>query len=725
MRRWTLIAGLAVATIHLSGFAQTPAPAAPPLKDATTFQSGATFRPEIDTSADIAMVYGAGPSFAERAKTWRDQGYTIGMMTGISWGGYDDYFGSGDSWRKNEIQTVKSGKLLMHGDSTSVGYNVPSAAYIEYIKKYIDPAIDDGVVSINMEEPEFWADAGWSLSFQKEWMDFYGEAWQPPDSSVDAQYRASKLKYELYFRALKEVFAHVKRRAKELGRSIDCVVPTHSLLNYAQWRIVSPESHLVDIPEYDGYIAQVWTGTSRTPNSYKGKVKERTFEIAYMEYGQMLGMVRPTGRKVWFLHDPVEDNPNRTWADYKRNYECTLIASLMWPEVARYEIMPWPDRIFQGQYPKKDMDSKSGDREGIPADYATQLLACFNALADMNQPDIRREDATQGIGVIVSDTLMFQRANPDRGDPHFGQIYGLTMPLVKNGIPVEIVQLENVLQPECLKPYKVLLLTYEGQKPLKPMYHDALANWIRAGGVLVYVDDESDPYNNVREWWNDLGAIKTTPGAHLRVILNVPEAAAEKAQPAGNGWIRLLKTKPSALANSEDGADRLMAVVKEACDCAKLPLITRNYLKLQRGPYLIASVLEESVSDAPLNVTGNFVDILSANLPIVRTNDIKPGERILYYDLDTVKAKAKVVAAAGRVRDETLTETADGGTLTFSARGPLNTIGVARVLLPKAPKSVSCDPAAPELKHEWDESSRTVLLTFPNTASTIAMKVEY
>ena len=72
-------------------------------------------------------------------------------------------------------------------------------------------------------------------------------------------------------------------------------------------------------------------------------------------------MVRPTGRKVWFLADPVEDNPNRSWNDYKRNYECTLTASLFWPEVSRYEVMPWPDRIFQGKYPKKDLDSAGGD----------------------------------------------------------------------------------------------------------------------------------------------------------------------------------------------------------------------------------------------------------------------------------------------------------------------------------------------------------------------------
>ncbi|MBX7258295.1 MAG: hypothetical protein K1Y02_18170, partial [Candidatus Hydrogenedentes bacterium] len=429
-----------------------------PLRDYTCFQVYAPYSPEIDAASDVAIVYGVGDTFAERASVWRSKGYNVSMMTGIAWGEYGSYYGSGDAFKKDEVQTVKSGKLLMHGNSTDVGYNVPSDSYIEYIKRYVEPAVDAGASAVYLEEPEFWADAGWSESFKREWQLFYGEPWQEPDSSPDAQYRASKLKYELYFKALREVFAHVEKRAAEQGRTIECHVPTHSLINYAQWRIVSPESHLIDIPQLDGYIAQVWTGTARTPNVYRGVAKERTFETAFFEYGQMQAMVRPTGKKVWFLADPVEDNPNRSWNDYRLNYECTVIASLMWPETSRYEVMPWPDRIFKGSYPKVDLDSKTSDREGIPADYATQLLIVFNALNDMNQPDVAYDMGTRGIGIVVSDTMMFQRAAPHASDSGLGGFYGLAIPLLKVGVPAEVVQLENTIYPACLEPYRILLL---------------------------------------------------------------------------------------------------------------------------------------------------------------------------------------------------------------------------------------------------------------------------
>src|SRR5262249_8308676 len=152
--------------------------------------------------------------------------------------------------------------------------------------------------------------------------------------------------------ALSQVFKFAKQRAKEQGREIECCVATHSLINYAHWHIVSPESHTFNIPEADGVIAQVWTGTARTPTRYRGEMKERSFEAAYFEYGQAWAMCRASGKKVWFLHDPIEDNPNHTWADYKFNYEACVAASLLWSGVYRYEIAPWPDRVFNGKYPK-------------------------------------------------------------------------------------------------------------------------------------------------------------------------------------------------------------------------------------------------------------------------------------------------------------------------------------------------------------------------------------
>ena len=177
------------------------------------------------------------------------------------------------------------------------------------------------------------------------------KTWQPPHSSVDAQWRASKLKYYLYRRALQQVFDYVQDYNSRTGRQVRCYVPTHSLLNYAHWRIVSPESSLARLDGCDGYIAQVWTGTSRTPNLYRGQAA-RTHLRDRLSGIRRDDKPRPGhGPPVWFLNDPIEDNPDHDWTDYRVNWESTLVASLLQPEVWRFEVAPWPERIFGGRYP--------------------------------------------------------------------------------------------------------------------------------------------------------------------------------------------------------------------------------------------------------------------------------------------------------------------------------------------------------------------------------------
>ena len=94
---------------------------------------------------------------------------------------------------------------------------------------------------------------------QRAWHTAYGDGWTPPHSSIDAQYKSSKLKYALYRQVLKQVFDAVKADNAKNGRQTRCYVATHSLVNYSHWGIVSPESSLLAVGA-DGFIAQVWTG---------------------------------------------------------------------------------------------------------------------------------------------------------------------------------------------------------------------------------------------------------------------------------------------------------------------------------------------------------------------------------------------------------------------------------------------------------------------------------
>jgi cell division septation protein DedD len=626
-------------------------------------------------------------------------------------------------------------------------------------------ALDAGAEAIYLEEPEFWARAGWSDSFKKEWESYYHEPWRAPDSSPDAQYRASKLKYFLYQRALAQVFTAVREWGKEHGKQIPCYVATHSVINYAQWQIVSPESSLLDVGS-DGYIAQVWTGTSRAVNVYQGIRAERTFETAFLEYGALQNIARSSGKRIWYLNDPIEDNPNHSWTDYKRNWESTLVASLLQPEVSSYEILPWPDRIFGPNALRPATEPTEAnpqpEKSLIPAEYEAELQTVFHALGKMHDQQTQWQvSGTRGVGVLVSDTLMFERANPLPSDAALGNFYGLAMPLLMHGLPVEPVQIESTYRgsgaADFLKQYKVLLLTYEGQKPPSPKFHEAIAAWVKAGGALVIVDNDSDPYNHAHDWWNENGKMQTTPRDLLFRTLGI-EPSAEGLHHIGQGTVRFRKASPAALAADANGANKVLALTKQAVSEVKLPWRESSALVLRRGPFIIASGLDKpegtpepgevtkvassavqslppattahtnttarATSPAkPTLILGHFLDLFDPHLRFVTNLQVNAGDRCLLLDpIFFSKGGARILAASAKVLDER----SNSGSIRFSTSNiegrDEHDFTVVRLLLPRHAKSVTLD-GKPLATGKWENS--TLLLEFPARAATQNIVVEF
>lgn len=697
--------------ISFPAFAQNP--------EKTTFQTGDRWTPELDIRSDVAIVYGVNHSFPERVKGWRDRGYVIHLMTGAAWGGYQDYL-QGRFDGKNHMdegQVQRDGQMVMHDPGTP--YMVPSPSYVEYLKSLVKTAIDEGVEAIHFEEPEFWNRAGYSEAFKREWQAYYNEPWQAQHESPEATYRSAKLKYHLYFRALKEIFLYAKQYSESKGRPVRCYVPTHTLLNYSMWQIVSPESSLADLPGMDGYIGQVWTGTARTPVYYNGLTKERTFENAYLEYGSMAAMTKPTGRRVYFLTDPIEDNPNHTWEDYKVNYEATFTAQLMYPSVANYEVMPWPSRIFLGKYQVEG----SQERQGIPPDYAAEILILINALNDMEASDARIA-GTPGIGVLQSDTMMFQRFPTHEGyeDPNLSNFYGMALPLVKRGVPVSLVQMENLLQPDVLKDIRVLVMSYANMKPLKKEYHDVLAKWVQEGGRLIYGGRDQDPFQSIREWWNEEGKIQQSPAQHLffkalQADPNSPNAVVE----FGRGTASWIRQDPKEFVMQSGGEQALLQEIAKT----GVKLDEKNSFYLQRGAFDVAAAFDESVSAEPFVIQGPVVDLFDANLPVLDQKVVNPNQRAFLYNLTRKGKEApSVLAASSRAYDEVR----EANRYTLTLKGPKNTNGVARILLPAEPKTnqaVAPDGSEIDLQPQWDAKTKTLLVKYPNQPDGVNVVVEF
>jgi hypothetical protein len=652
------------------------APSAGKVRWRTSFQAAAPRVPEVDARPDAVMVYGLADT-ERRVREWRRLGYQTQLMTGIAWGSYQDYlYGRFDGKNhEDDAQQDRDGNRISHGGD--VYYMVPTKAYAEYLCGFIAKSFALPLDGICLEEPEFWMRGGWSPAFRQEWQAFYNEPWQPPDSSLDACYRAAALKKELYRRCLETVCGYVKREKPEW----ECIVATHSLINYANWGIASPESALATIPTCDTVIAQVWSDTILTPCTYDGRRSSRPLANAYLEFAQMVAMITPTGMSLAFLADPVADNARLDWQTCRRSYEDTVAAGLLCPEVNRFEVMPWPDRVFRSPRPADDQ-GEPDETVPMPAGYATELLSVINALRQM--PAGEAEATAAPLALAVADSMMYQRGTVDGKAEDFGNFFGLALPLFQRGLLPKLVQLEHVRSPDDLSNRKILLLSYNGMKPPSPAVHEYLTAWVHRGGVLVFSGDGKDTFRTVREWWNQPPLACDCPSEHLFACLGLGAHPAPGWQAVGQGHVFVGSEAPRAFA--EAGAHvRLADVVREAF--AKAGIADRyseqNRILLRRGPYVVGARLTESVAGEPPAVPGAYVSLFSDGLALVEDLRLEAGRCGLWVDVSQVPAPG-VVASASRVRQWAV----DGQQAGFTSVAPLGTRTVTWLRLPAAPRTV-------------------------------------
>lgn len=758
----------------------------------TGYQEASPWIGEIDLQCDFVMVYGTDETMPERIKKFREKGYIVHLMTGSAWGEYQDYlygkFDGREHWDESQMQ--RNGDYIQHGKD--VPYMVPTIAFSDYLTEKLKVAVDAGVEAIHLEEPEFWDYGGYSEAFKREYELYYHEPWQPPHTGLDVRYKSSKLKAYLYARTLGRISSALKEYSMvKYNKVLRFYVPTHSLVNYTQWKIMSPEGALIDIPSIDGYIAQVWTGTSRSGNAYAGVMKERTFETSFLEYGIMQELVKGTGRKMWFLHDPIEDWPEYTWEDYRYNYLKTAIASLLHPMVHNYEICPWPHRVFTGTFPR--VAGMAGgtiattDMSGakpIPESYSTLLSSMVQLFGDMDKEEFAFDGVNSGVGILMSDTGLFQRSFPDgivdanqgelnkthlvRGQGElndklenlsrrmqkgedcrdesrallskaqtdqnmlyefiatgaFPNFFGMALPLLKYGLPVRPVSLDNVRRfPGYLDDYSNLILSYEYMKPEAPDINNAFAAWVRDGGTLIYLGDSSDPYHNIKGWWNTGKANYKNPAQHLFAMLGLNIDAEDGIYEVSKGRVAVWNIAPAKLCLTTEIAEQYREFVKSTIAQNGSNWEYTSQLTLRRGNYIISAVMDESVSSDTKVLEGLFADMLENDYKIITKKEIKPDENAILFDFAKFSDEVAIVGCSARV----FTLDCDDKKVSLSVKAADKIHAYIRVRLPKSPaniKAVNEKGAAVNIESTWDEATKTLLLSYYSDNNAVVISGE-
>ena len=723
----------------------------------TGFQEIEPWSSEIDLQTDFVMVYGLNESLESRMQQYRERGYKVHLMLGCAWGNYKEYlcgrWDGKEHW--DECQTDRNGNPILHGVDTP--YMVPTRSFIQYLTEHLCTLIDKGITEIYLEEPEFWEAGGYSEAFKKEYLAYYGVDWEPPHTNINAKYRSSRLKAYLYGRLVRHLSRNIKEYGRKTGKEIHFYVATHSLVNYAQWKIMSPESRLLDVDEVDGFIAQVWTGTSGTGNVYEGHYKSRTFETAYLEYGIMQELVKGTDKEVWFLRDPVEDNPEHGWEEYEDKYKKTLTAALFWPDVDHYEVCPWPNRVFKGRYPRKvglaEGMIPTEDMEGaknIPDTYATFLASMIQTLGDMTKGE--NETEKDAVGVFLADSCMYQRTYPDHVEHHgqkinlsgmedwmnrlifqkeeerqlllsmekmeyaykeccaFPDWFGLTLPLLKYGLPIQPVYFDHMVRyDEYLRKYRYLILSYEFMKPESEEFHHKLVEWVKQGGTLFYIGKDFDPYNYLQEWWQKFFC--DTPAQHLFAEFGMDKEPANGCYRIGEGNVLVWNEVPALLSVNEAIADKYRNWIREGLKMGGYHWKMCNYLSVRRDPYIVIASMQESDMGSVYTKEGLFVDLYEDKYPVVERVLVEPGQEKLLFDLEKIKEDVRIIATAARIENMVC----ENGQLSIEAKAIDHIQVNMRIRLPGKPEDLCAHTESGknmELQSVWDEKSRTVLLSY-------------
>ena len=280
------------------------------------------------------------------------------------------------------------------------------------------------------------------------------------------------------------------------------------------------------------------------------------------------------------------------------------------------------------------------------------------------------------------------------------------------------MQIESAGAGGFLDRYKVLLLTYEGQKPPTPAFHDSLANWVRAGGALVVIDDDRDPFNSVREWWNTAPMKYATPRHHLFEKLGLAADAGGLSH-VGKGVVIYESLSPAALTHQKNGGTTVRDLARQAAEAIGVAWKETNALALRRGPYVIAAGLDESVPGAPPAILrGNFVPLFDAALPTVKDFTLDAGRRALLLDVTEPRSSGMVLAAACRITQPAITN----GTVHFRADGIERSQAIICIALEQKPRDVQVvGKSLPT--DQWNYSDGLLRIHFENSADGIDVEV--
>ncbi len=714
----------------------------------TTFQTNTGYADNYAINTDSVMVY---DKHYNGFSGWYAGGnYTVDMMIAVNRCDKVDIdkYGLRDS-----IQTNANGDYLEHGAGTSY-YMVPSEGLIDYIwETMLEPVIIAcHPQTIALEEPEMWHASGYSKAFKAEWEAYYHEPWQNPSASATNTLKANLLKTYLFERILTELSDH----AKKLDPTIQLYIASHSTVSYAAWGITSGLDHYIATGKLDGIIGQTWSDTHNTAFPYRGISFRDNFTNAFIEYSSYVDSVE--GINFYALADPMADGTSFTEEDLQYIYRQSITATLMQPEIHRFQVLPWVQRAYAN----------------VSSNYRTIQSQIFEVLNQVGGEEITVEAGTPGITFLVADSMSWMNEGNKWALNATNGMYGVVAPLVRDGIPAKMKSMEHIQSVEDLKGVTVLIVSYDSCLPMKEETNIAIAEWVKAGGTLLllsganqYFDaddnffwyEQGSPLNHLLQHMG-LTHITTktvTSGSSVSAteqtlkdafngqkisstyrsftitfdgtddaILSLGDDALGINESVGKGQLIAVGLPSAYYAANTNGPEMIRALVEYALDYTDYEYTSSDLMVIRRGDI----VATHAYKDAQV-LDGTYINLFSYDLSVLIDPTVKKDDSMVLFDISSVDLSVpRLGFSSGTVKEGSLTETAKQ--ITYTVTSAANTILANRILLPSGtyPSSIEITRAESGqkvtiLKYLYDAKTNTCLLTFDGSVEETTVTITF
>ena len=732
----------------------------------TTFQTSSEYADTQALPTEAVMAYCSNKEGMQKVvDSWKkvDDKYELHLMTIINRTNALHGYLSADPSRMDQAMKDKNGNYIVHSGTTH--YMMPNEEWTEYVWEMVELALDTAdLKTIVFEEPDIWKASGYSECFKREWQKYYGEPWIDQTSSPEAMYKSQQLKVHLLTSMMETLVTRIKERSPETK----VYMATHSALSYNVVNtssitrgvagIVTGTNQYLATGLFDGIIGQTWSDTAGANLTQDGREYVNRFFGGYLGYASYVDSVKDLD--LFTLADPVGDGigkNGRTEQDYYSMYFDTIVAQMIQPRINRYQVVVWPARSF----------------EATSQDYRAVQLSVMAAQTEASGKAAIQSAGTPGISYVLSDTVTYSLLNRSSWSPSSNDsMLGMTLPLLTDGIPLTVTAMENIKSPEDLEGIELLLLTFDGQKPMEESVCEAIAAWIEQGGVCLYVGGH-DAYDAMESaWWRSsktpLQAIFDILGLDITVkdatvsgdtnldwqgkgkqvaiealscsstynsfysafegdvnaILDLGGHIVGIDEAIGDGHLIAVSLPVALFAQTKGGSEAMRKLAEYACKYTEHEYDSTALMWSKRGNVVAAYSIDQK------NVlTGKYIDLFDTQLGVHTHYILEPNTPAFLYDItDLAVTDAPRVAFSGGV----LTVKEESADVTkYNVVSPANAAVASRIMAPKGlyPQKITATNYKGNIVVEtfsaWDSTTGSLLVRFLGMVRGVNVTVEW